>query len=70
MEHKMEKKSLMAFLITLIVFASISVTPLIGIEAQDDNLKNMYVSIMTPSVGIDVQDTKLKEMQCYGYGGC
>jgi hypothetical protein len=66
----MEKKSLIIFLIPLILIPIAIITPAIGLGNLDNGFSDVQAEIITPAIGLGNLDHGFRDMQCYGYYGC
>lgn len=66
----MEKKSLLVFLIPIILIPFAITIPAIGLGNPENSYSNLQAAMITPAIGLGNPDNPFRDMQCYGYYGC
>ena len=66
----MEKKSLILFLIPIILIPIATIIPAIGLANLDNSFSDVEAATIIPAIGLGNLDNSFRDMQCYGYYGC
>jgi hypothetical protein len=69
-EENMEKKSLLIFLIPIILIPIAIIIPAIGLGNLVNSFSYVHTEIIIPAIGLGNLEGSIIEMQCYGYYGC
>jgi hypothetical protein len=66
----MEKKSLILFLIPIMLIPIAMIIPAIGLGNVDNGFSDVEAAKIIPAIGLGNLDNGFSDVQCYGYYGC
>jgi hypothetical protein len=66
----MEKKSLILFLIPIMLIPIAMIIPAIGLGNLDNGFSDVEAAKIIPAIGLGNLDNGFSDVQCYGYYGC